>query len=628
MSQKKKQPVNSPKIRPQAATPVTKATPTTLTNQNSFKQLFPYLAILGVTLACYIQSIWYTFSGLDDSFFLVVYSQYFADMRNFSRGFKESGVLDYYRPLLFGSMILDFQVSRTDPWFYHITNIMFHLISCWGIYRLLLKFKFEPIFALLTTLVYTAHPMWCMAVSWIPGRNDPMITMLCVGSLNFLINYMQKGGFLNILAHWVLFTMALYTKETSALFPFICIAYFFLLTPWKEQFRKIMLTGTGWGLIGLIWFAIRREALELANKNGTRFTSIIYGDSWIKNLPDWPEYIGKFTLPMNLSNFPKFSVFSTVVGCILIALWIVLFLLAKKRNLNLILFWLVWLVLFFGPATIFIFADFGRYDYLEHRFHTPAVTLVVLMNELIRCFFAEENRERFRKYFIYGLSAWVGIYIVYTQIHNLNFRNAEAFWKKAIQGAPLSSQVYRGMGKVYYDAGDLEKAEENFMKAVDLNIQEVNTISDLGKAYEAKGNLDGAERCFKRALQVDSNQVVFITDMARIYEKKRDLDNAEKWYLKAIARDPNFWQAKFGLGVLAYQKGRPGDAERYWLDVVRINPGYNDTYINLAVLYYYVNMYDKALEYIDILKSKGVNVAQMNPGLVNTLEQYRASKKK
>lgn len=623
MSQNKKQ--NSASAPKQTASTSKKAPAATSIKQDQplLKTLAPYLWILGVTIACYADSIRYQFSGLDDSFFLVVYQQYFADMRNFWRGFKESGVLDYYRPILFGSMIFDFQISKTDPWFYHVTNIIYHLVGCWALYRMLIKLKFDSMFALITTLIYTAHPMWCMAVAWVPGRNDPMITMLALGSFNFLISFMEKGGFLNILGHWFLFTVALYTKETSAMFPFICIAYILLLTNWKENIQKIMITGTGWGIIGLIWYAIRAEALELANKNGTRFTSIIYGDSWIKNLPDWPEYIGKFTLPMNLQNFPKFNTFSTVTGCILIATWIVLFFLAKKRNLNLIVFWLVWLLLFFGPATIFIFADFGRYDYLEHRFHTPAITFVVLGNELIRCFFAVDGRERFRKIFQYAGYAWVGIYIVYTLVHAQNFKNAEAFWKKAIEGAPMSSQVYRGMGKVYYDNGDLAQAEVNFMKAVDLNVQEVNTVSDLGKAYEAKGDLESAERCYKRTLKVDSLQPVFLTDMARIYEKKRDLDNAEKMYLKAITRDPNFWQAKFGLGVLSYQKGRPADAERYWLDVIRVNPSYNDTYVNLAVLYYYVGQYAKAIEYIDMLKNRGVDVEKLNPGLVNSLKQYR-----
>ncbi len=624
MSQKKKQPAAAAsKPQPVSATTRKPLTQNTLHKQSLLQNLAPYLWILGVTLACYIQSLWFQFSGLDDSFFLVVYQQYFADMRNFTRGFKESGVLDYYRPLLFGSLIFDFQFTKTDPFFYHITNILYHLIGCWALYRLLIKLKFEPIYALLTTLIYTAHPMWVMAVAWIPGRNDPMITMLALGAFNFLISYMEKGGFINIFCHWLLFTMALYTKETSALFPFICIGYFFLLTDWKANFQKIMIVGTGWGIIGLIWFAIRAEALELANKNGTRFTSIIYGNSWIQNLPDWPEYIGKFSFPMNLANFPKFSTFSTVTGCVLIAIWIVLFILATKRNNNVVAFWLIWLLFFFGPATIFIFADHGRYDYLEHRFHTPAITFVVLMNELIRSFFAVGNREKYKKFFVYGLSVWVVIYIAYTTVHSWNFKNAETFWTKAVEGAPESSQVYRGLGKVYYDSGELEKAETSFMKAVDLNVQEVNTISDLGKAYEGKNDLDGAQRCYLRALKVDSLQPVFLTDMARIYEKRRDLDNAEKMYVRAISRDGNYWQAKFGLGVLSYQKGRPADAEKYWLDVIRINPGYNDTYINLAVLYYYVGQFQKSIEFVDKLKAKGVNVEQLNPGLVNSLKQYR-----
>ena len=110
--------------------------------ESLWERYAPYIWIFGVCWGAYVQTVKFEFTGLDDSFFLVVYSQYFADFRNFMRGFKESGVLDYYRPLLFGSLIFDFQFTKTDPFFYHITNIIYHLIGCWALYKLLLKLKF------------------------------------------------------------------------------------------------------------------------------------------------------------------------------------------------------------------------------------------------------------------------------------------------------------------------------------------------------------------------------------------------------------------------------------------------------------------------------------------------------
>lgn len=609
-----------------AKTPSSSQKQLTLNEKPLLERLMPYLIITAVCMVAYGQTIWFEFTGLDDSFFLVVYAQYFAELKNFWRGFKESGVLDYYRPVLFGSMIVDYQFTATNPMFYHFTNVIYHLGACLVLYRLLIKLKYDATFALITTAIFTAHPLLTQAVAWVPGRNDSMIALMLVGSLNFFINYVEKRRIFDALLHWFFFAMALYTKETSAFFPFLCIAFVLLFKKVSENISVGMVIGTGYAIIGLVWYAIRAEALELANKNGTRFTSIIYGDSWIGNLPVLPEQVGKMLVPYNQQNFAKFSTQSTVLGLVVIALFIVITLMLKKINWNVVAWTMLWFFMFFIPTIIFIFADSGRYDYLEHRIYVPFLAIVVLWNEWIRAFFDEEGREKYRKILTYSLSTIAVLFLGVTIAYSWNFKNPENFWKKAIEGAPLSSQVYRGMGKVYYDAGELEKAEVNFMKGVELNPAEVNTISDLGKMYENKNKFDEAKRCYTRCLKTDSlgpMSLMFMSDMARIYEKKKQLDSAEYFYKKVILRDPNQWQAKFGLGVLSYQKGDVANCERYWLDVARINPAYNDTYINLAVLYYFTKNYDKANEWLDKLRAKGVDPANLNPGLVNSLAQYK-----
>jgi len=311
------------------------------------------------------------------------------------------------------------------------------------------------------------------------------------------------------------------------------------------------------------------------------------------------------------------------MGLGVIVLFIVITVVLKKIDWRMVAFTMIMFFMFFIPTIIFIFADSGRYDYLEHRIYVPFIAILILWNEWLRAFFAVENRENLRKYFVYGLGVLSVGFTVVTISYSLHFKNPENFWKRAILGAPSSSQVFRGMGKVYYDVGNLKEAEVSFMRAVELNRAEVNTVSDLGKAYENVKDYVSAERCYRKTLEVDSNQVIFITDLARVYEKRGLPAEAEKWYLKAIMRDPNMWQAKFGLGVLSYQKGNIAACEAYWLDVVRINPAYNDTYLNLAVLYYYTQRFDKSIQYLDMLKAKGVDPEKINPGLVNSLKQYR-----
>ena len=90
---------------------------------------------------------------------------------------------NYYRPLPLLTFALDYGLSGGQPWLFHLTNLLFHIVN-----TVLVVFLTQRVviqnnptttrnLALLTGLFYGLHPVLVEPVAWISGRFDLMVTL-------------------------------------------------------------------------------------------------------------------------------------------------------------------------------------------------------------------------------------------------------------------------------------------------------------------------------------------------------------------------------------------------------------------------------------------------------------------
>ena len=122
--------------------------------------------------------------------------------------------------------------------------------------------------------------------------------------------------------------------------------------------------------------------------------------------------------------------------------------------------------------------------------------------------------------------------------------------------------------------------------------------ANVGLVYDNKGNLDMAQEEYARAIQLEPNYLAPYGSLAVIYGKKGDVDRAIKMLLWAIPRlpnkDPKFHTA---LGVAYKIKGLLKEAEIEFQKALMINPNYDTAHYNLAEIYKQTGLKQEAFEH-------------------------------
>ena len=122
-----------------------------------------------------------------------------------------------YRPLRTLDFAIDWQVSGGSPLFFHLRNVLYHVLASLlvlALLRLLLREKpvrgFSP--AVCGALVYAVHPVQTEAVAWITSRGDLLLAVFFVAALVLHL----KGRRVLVLP---LLVLALLSKESAVVFP-------------------------------------------------------------------------------------------------------------------------------------------------------------------------------------------------------------------------------------------------------------------------------------------------------------------------------------------------------------------------------------------------------------------------
>lgn len=102
----------------------------------------------------------------------------------------------YYRPIVSSTYAIDYALWKLDPYGFHITNVIIHIIACLFLFALLYEIfkesKYGLIASLAGTLIFLAHPIHTEAVSWVSGRTDSMVTVFFFASFLYYVKYVKS----------------------------------------------------------------------------------------------------------------------------------------------------------------------------------------------------------------------------------------------------------------------------------------------------------------------------------------------------------------------------------------------------------------------------------------------------
>jgi len=97
-----------------------------------------------------------------------------------------------------------------------------------------------------------------------------------------------------------------------------------------------------------------------------------------------------------------------------------------------------------------------------------------------------------------------------------DFRNAEKFYREAIQSNPLVAQAYAGLGQLYQMHGMPKQGLEWHLKAVDKAPNNRRFLHGLASVYMDLGDLSKAEDTYKQLLKLDGSQLLAAAELIQV----------------------------------------------------------------------------------------------------------------
>jgi len=137
--------------------------------------------------------------------------------------------------------------------------------------------------------------------------------------------------------------------------------------------------------------------------------------------------------------------------------------------------------------------------------------------------------------------------------------------------------------------------EQELLDRVKANSKDVDALIKLGTVYQNQGQIDKAIEQFKKAIEIDPNSMLAHSNLAYIYEGQGKIDEAIAEFKELLRIKPDFPQIHVGIGLLYDSQGKTDEAIAEMKKAIQLDPKTTVAYINLGVLYRKKGMLDDAI---------------------------------
>ncbi|MEI6835370.1 MAG: tetratricopeptide repeat protein [Candidatus Falkowbacteria bacterium] len=507
----------------------------------NFKKIWPYLTLIILGFLLYCQTLAFSYSYLDDNNLIldnqkILHEAGLAKIFTSDVFFYGAGNGFYYRPLLNVSFLLDSLFGGTNPFFFHLTNLILHLIAACLVFLVFKKYFLSRETSYFLALVFLTHPVLSQAVAWIPGRNDSLLTIFVLASFYFFLKFLRNDKIAYLWGHIVFFTLALFVKETAVFLPLVCLIYYFLSDyKFSKENRQdnFLLTLALWFGAALVWYLFRTVSLP---DNSLSNLALV---GW-HNLGAVLIYFGKIILPFNLGVYPTMKDSFYQPGALAFLIFCLALYFTPKLNWRRFSFGLLWFIIFLIPTLL------NSDPSLEHRLYLPLIGLLLCLSEIYPLRDVSWSKK------LPKIMAAVIIIILasLTLVHCRHFSDRISFWSEAVLNSPHSAFVHNNLGAMYYLAGDLSKAKTQYQEA----------------------------------LKLDPKQNLVHNNLGLIAASAKDFREAESEYRQELEINPGYDNAWANLGILYFNLKRLSEAKAAFAEAYRLNPNNQQAYNSLRIL--------------------------------------------
>lgn len=557
---------------------------------NNRKYIYLALAIIAITIICYLPALKAGFTNWDDD----VYVTNNNLVKNFSTqylphlfSFYKLG--DFY-PLNTLSYAIDYKIWGMNAKGFHLTNLLFHLLNVLLVFWLMLRLIKRKDIALAAALVFAVHPVNVESVAWVSGRKEVLFTFFYLGALISYLYYITNNYRLKyLILSLLLFFFSLLSKIVAVTLPgiILLIDYYYsrkFNLKWLWEKIPFVLLSVFFLFVGYL-LTTHLGSVNLKEQFYSIFERIFLV-SYCSMF-----YIVKFLFPVNLTAIYPFPptgghALPWEYYASLVAVAAIIFAIIKLKNhrKNLVFGLLFYIVA--ASTVIQIVPAHGQSIVWEHYAYLPFIGLIFILGKVYSQLMdttAASSIKKLKPYFI-GLAAiFLLAFSITTYSRNQVWKDSKTLWSDAVKKMPEAEAAWYNLGSIKNNSLDYTGALEAYDNAIRIN----PTYSD---AYASRGMTKINLGKFKEGLADCDISIKLNPSYAYSYlcegigyADLNILDSALKRFNKAIDLKKDYNEALSGRGVVKARLGDDPGAMQDFDRAIAIDPGFADVYSNRGI---------------------------------------------
>lgn len=587
----------------------------------------------------------------DDSGLIVDSSDYFEAARDITPLFTDSPLSSapYYRPFLWLSFLADYALWHRDPWGFHLTNILLHVLNTLTLYAALRAIPAPSLLCTAASALFAVHPINTEAVAWIAGRNDPLMTLCilltCLLFRTAVTVSRKTPALICAVGTAVCYAAGLLVKESAVItLPLLVIIDRCCAAPpglraartKRRSLYAVMLLLTAASLLAQQTL-FHGPAIRLDFQPDVRAVSFVAAV--------YLYYLKTMLFPVNLTVDPSFFI-PGLADPLRASLYIVMFAGVLTATAWCRTRWregcaaMLWVLVSLLPVSGIVWMGV---PILEHRAYGACAGFCFCLASLwYRGAYRtnQSNRAAARRIAGITLCAVLLLYSALTVQRNRLWQNELLIWTdtfaksphspqamvnlgvallrrnqpdralelfhKAREHYPNSSKIYNNIGAALYALGKHDEALAAQQQALRCDPRSAEAYTNMGIIYRERGDSAQAASCFEKARALKPSSVAPVQQLARLHLHQGDPEKAIAVLRGALAVLPRNSLIYNELGKAQEQAGRAAEALESFRAAVLYDPANCDALNNLALMCIRLSHFREALSY-------ALRAAQLKP---------------
>lgn len=524
------------------------------------------------------------------------------------------------------SFALNYRFGGLDVFGYHVVNLLLHFMNAFLVFVFVRKLLQTPFFesrsaadagapavtAVLTALVFLAHPLQTQAVNYISQRAVLLAVFFYLLSIVFYLKWAGAAHRDYYIASLAAAVLAMFSKELAFTLPLMLfiIHVFFI----RRSYESLLGGLKRLSPFFLTWFIIPFSLLaerssSIVDLREQLATGRFHVNNGLTALNALRTYFWLCLAPVrqNLDyDFPRAQ--SVWEGQTLLSIILIVGLAAwacrqfnRRRVFSFCVIWfLVSLMMEFLSSALL-----GKDMIFEHWLYLALTGFALFVVSGFQALFKN------RVFFYVVIGVWLAGLGILTYQRNAVWKNPVTLWTDVLRKSPRKVRPYDNLAAAYMGVGNYRAAKQMLYHAIRLDPRSYKTLNNLGLIFLEEGNVLEARDYFEKALGVNPEYAETWSNLGVLYLRTGQLQQAQEVFLKVQSLNPALLEARRNLALVYQQQGEHLRAIEIYQNILKYDPHEEESLYNLTELYLEAGLQPSALEAAQRVLAEGTDAGRL-----------------